>query len=81
MTDALAARHVAANAAQAEPENPALAVRQAMNERYAQAVLARKRAAAARQAAERRRLLSGSPQQVAMAMLPASAGQPASSAV
>jgi hypothetical protein len=69
MTDALAARHVAATAAPAEPENPALAVRQAMNERYAQAVRASKRAAVARQAAERRRALSGSPQQIAMAML------------
>ena len=70
MTDPLAARHAAAGQAQAEPENPGLAVRQTMNERYAQAVLARKHAAAARHTAERRRLLSGSPQQVAMAMLP-----------
>jgi hypothetical protein len=55
-----------------------------MNERYAAAVLAARRAAAARQAAERqrraaeqrrhaaarRKAMSGTPQQIAMAMLP-----------
>jgi hypothetical protein len=69
---------------QSQPQNPALVVRQAMNERIAAHVLAVKHAAAARRAAEaaarraaeRRRqaaaqgtAMSGTPQQIAMAML------------
>lgn len=77
---------------QVQPENHALAARQALSERYAEAVQAARQAAAVRRAAEeaarhaaeqrrrtaeRRRLaaarrtaMSGTPQQIAMAMLP-----------
>ncbi|HEX5190875.1 MAG TPA: transglycosylase SLT domain-containing protein [Streptosporangiaceae bacterium] len=69
---------------QAQPENPALVARQAMSERYAKAVLAARHAAVRRaaeetatraaerrrQAAARRQAPSGTPQQIAIAMLP-----------
>jgi hypothetical protein len=84
-------RRVAAGAARAQPENPALVARQALAERYAQAVRAARRKAAAERAgrqaaisAARRNQASvrgqqppGTPQQIAMAMLP-SFGWPAS---
>jgi hypothetical protein len=60
------------------PKNPALVARQALSERYAAAVHAARHAAAGRRAAEqaarlaaaRRTAMSGTPQQIAMAMLP-----------
>jgi hypothetical protein len=77
-------RQVSQADSQSRPENPALVVRQAMNKRLAAHVLAVKHAAAARRAAEvaarraadrrrqavaQRTAMSGSPQQIAMAML------------
>jgi Transglycosylase SLT domain len=77
---ASAARHppqATQSGSQVQPENPALMARQAMSERYAQAVRAARHGAArraaeeaARQAAARRQAVSGTPQQIAIAMLP-----------
>lgn len=74
-------RPVTANREQPQTEHPALAARQAMTESYARAVEAANRKAASRRAAQRaaeqrrqaalrRKELAGTPQQIAMAMLP-----------